>query len=76
MYQLRNLLHQTNVTRKPAKDFNADDDFFNLIITSHILTATLNVLNMKSLQQTPTLPELEDAWLHTKDRRKHLQKSC
>ena len=75
MYQLRNLLHRTNVVSKPAKDFNACDDFFNLIVTSHILTASLEVFHMNSLHDTPSLdavPALQDALSQTKDCRKKI----
>ena len=42
----------------PAKDFNACDDFIVLVITSHILAASLEVLSMQSLDDIPVLPLL------------------
>ena len=39
LYQLRNLLNRTNVVANPSKDFNACDDFFQLIVRSHIVVA-------------------------------------
>ena len=42
----------------PAKDFNACDDFIVLVITSHILAASLEMLSMQSLDDIPVLPLL------------------
>ena len=55
MYQLRNLLNQTNVVTKPKKNFNSCEDFFGLIVTGHIVAASMDVLNMTSKQDQPTL---------------------
>ena len=39
LYQLRNRIHRTNVGKDPTKDFNACDDFFQTIISGHIISA-------------------------------------
>lgn len=39
LYQLRNILNRTNVVKDPTKDFNACDDFFQLIISGHVIAA-------------------------------------
>ena len=41
LYQLRDLVHRTNVVSDPVKDFNACDNFIILVVTCHILTASL-----------------------------------
>lgn len=53
LYQLRNLVQRRNVGNKPKKDFNAHDSFFNLVITCHILAATMEVLGMDALDDKP-----------------------
>lgn len=53
MYQLRNLINRRNVVKSPVKNFNACDDFFELVSDCFILTAALEVLGMKSLTDTP-----------------------
>ena len=53
LYQLRSLAQRRNVGKKPKKDFNAHDDFFNLVITSHILAAAMEVLGMDALDDDP-----------------------
>lgn len=52
LYQLHNLINRCNVVKSPEKYLYACDDFFELVTTSHILTASLEVLGMKSLSQT------------------------
>ena len=46
LYQIRNLLHRTNIVNKPANDFNSCDDFFKLVVNCHILAAAMKVLGM------------------------------
>ena len=53
LYQIRNLIQRRNVGKKPKKDFNAHDSFFNLVTTSHILAAAIEVLGMDDLDDTP-----------------------
>ena len=53
LYQIRNLIQRRNVGKKPKKDFNAHDSFFNLVTTSHILAAATEVLGMDNLDDTP-----------------------
>ena len=80
MYQLRNLVHRINVVKKPEKNFDACDDFFKLVTTCYILTASLQVLGMKSLTDTPSheaMPHPLDVWMKTReDRKKVLTTVC
>ena len=39
MYQLRNLIHRTNVPSDPQKDMNAAEDFLLLLLHSHVTAA-------------------------------------
>ena len=73
LYQLRNLLKQSNVVTKPKRNFNSCEDFFLLIVAGHIVTASMNILNMKSKQDQPTLeavPDLTEKWTEPKESRK------
>ena len=78
--QLRNLVHHTNVVSDPAKYFNACDDFIMLIVTCHILTVSLKVLDMTSLNDTPLLSllqsefdtEPQNLWMLTDSERKEV----
>ena len=49
MYQLRNLINRRNVVTDPKKDMNACEDFLELITNAHILAATMQKFDMKSL---------------------------
>ena len=72
MYQLRNLINRTNVVSKPKVNFNACDDFFEITVSAHILAAALEVLDMKSLGDTPSekhFPSPEIAWMGTNEER-------
>lgn len=72
LYQLRNLINRTNVVKKPKSNFNACDDFFEIIITAHILAAALEAFNMKSLGDTPSeriVPTPETVWMGTNEER-------
>jgi hypothetical protein len=53
LYQLRNLLQRRNVGKKPKKGFNAHHDFFNVVLTSHILAAAMEMFGMDNLEDEP-----------------------
>lgn len=58
--QLQNLINKRNVRKKPKDDFNACEDFFSLVVTSHILCAAMEHLGMESLDSDPnsqSIPE-------------------
>ena len=56
--QLRNLINRRNVTKKPKKNVNAAEDFLEVVITGHILTAAMSCLGMSSLDDMPLSSEL------------------
>lgn len=41
MYQLRNLINRRNVVKKVKNDMNACEDFFDLIVTGHVIACTM-----------------------------------
>lgn len=50
---LYRLLHRCNVGENPKKDFNAHKDFFLLVVQCHIMSASMEVLGMSNLDDTP-----------------------
>ena len=38
---------------KPKKNFDACDDFFMLVLTAHILSASMNFLGMATIDDDP-----------------------
>ena len=75
LYLLRNLLNRTNVVADPSKDFNACDDFFQLIVRSHIVVAALEKLQMSSIDTTPSEDVLntpQELWMLPLSQRKQV----
>ena len=63
LYQLKNLINRTRIT-KPKHDFNACDDFFQIVLTGHILVAAMDIFGMENLNNTPchnSVPSTETA---------------
>lgn len=53
LYQLRNLINRRNVVKKPKKNVTACEEFFELVVEAHILTAVMNEFEMNSLEDEP-----------------------
>ena len=65
LYQLKNVINRTHVT-KPKNDFNSCNDFFEIVMTGHILAAALEMFGMESLDDTPchpAMPSPETMWM-------------
>ncbi len=64
----------------PLKNFNACDDFFITVINSYIITAAMEVLGMKNINEVPSselLHKPEDIWMESvEQRRSILHKVC
>ena len=72
LYQLRNRLNRTNV-KDPKTDYNACDDFFILVISCHIVAATLAMLRMESVNDTPSADAIHNPhnlWIESAELRK------
>ena len=80
MYQVRNLIGRSNVSKSPGKNFNASDDFIKLIITSYIVTAAMEYLKMDSLTDSPSeevIHSPSEIWtLPLEERKALLMKIC
>ncbi len=63
----------------PLKNFNACDDFFVLVINSHIITAAMEELGMTNVKDIPShqlLQNPEEIWMESKERRKKSYIRC
>ena len=64
LYQIRNLIDRRNITKHPKSDVNAAEDFLEVVIISHILTAVMTYLGMNSLDEMPSTEFLsQDIWM-------------
>ncbi len=55
LYQLRNLVNRRNVVKDPSKRVAACEEFFLLVAEAHILAAAMEVFEMSSLQDRPSM---------------------
>ncbi|SMN01813.1 hypothetical protein SPONN_105 [uncultured Candidatus Thioglobus sp.] len=72
LYQLRNTIGRSSVVTVPLDDFNACDDFFTLIVTTHILSAAMTLLKMSTLEDLPKHPKITDGidtWMQSASER-------
>jgi len=53
LQQLQSAINRRNVKKEPKDDFNACQDFFTLVVESHILCHAMNILKMEDLRSTP-----------------------
>lgn len=53
MLQLKNVLNRTSVPRDPTKNVNACEDFLEVVLSGHVISATLSYFGMKSIDDTP-----------------------
>ena len=75
LYQLKNLLNRSEVGKVPKNKFNSCDDFLQIVITGHILSATCEILGMSGIDDQPSLAAMgvdspEVLWSLTDDERK------
>ena len=54
LLQLRNLINRRNISGDISGNFNAAIDFFQLVLTAYIVSATMHFFGMTSLKGTPT----------------------
>ena len=63
--QLVNLINRPKITSKVKQNFTAVQDFFSVILDSHITAAALHLFGMKSPTDEPTLHCFEGDLQHT-----------
>lgn len=54
LYQLRNLINRRNVTKDPATNVSACEDFFIHVVEVHILSVFMTAFKMSSLDDKPS----------------------
>jgi L1 cell adhesion molecule like protein len=75
LYQLRNLINRRNVTNKVKSDVNTAEDFFELVVTGHIITSAMELLGMSSVDEVPSsqfVPSPEEAGMRVDSERKSI----
>ena len=74
LYQIRNLVNRRNVKANPSKNVNASEDFFLMVVHSHIIAAAMHELSMDSVDENPTAMGLtNELWVsEDSDKRKQI----
>ena len=54
MYQLKKLINRRNVVKDPSKNVAPCEEFFLLVVETHVLAAAMHLFQMTSLDDTPT----------------------
>ena len=71
--QLQNVINRRNVKNQPKDDFNACEDFFVLVVISHILCVAMKYLNMDSLNSNSSSELIpDDFWLYSAPEREKI----
>ena len=69
-------MNRRNVVNQPKANFNACDEFFQLVVTCHVIAAGMKVLGMETINSTPSQDILpQDTWMLSEDERRHILKS-
>lgn len=58
MYQLRNLVHRTNVPADPQKNMNSSEDFMLLLLHTHVVAAANAIQDLSPCQSVQNLARL------------------
>lgn len=53
LYRLRNLIKRNSVVSDVSKNVTACEEFFDLFVESHIVSAAMTLFNMKSIDDEP-----------------------
>ena len=75
LYQLRNLINRSDVGKIPKGNFNSCEDFLEIVLTAHILSAACEILDISSLDDEPSADGMgisspENLWTFTDNERK------
>ncbi len=69
--QLRKLINRRNVTKRPKSDVNAAEDFVEVVVISHVLTAVMTYLEMSSFTDAPSCTSVpENLWMEDEKKRR------
>ena len=50
LYQMKNLVHRTSIPMSPKNNMNATEDFMEVLMDSHLISATLQLLDLRSMK--------------------------
>ena len=73
LYQLRNLINRRNITKSVKSDMNACEDFFEVVVTGHIIASAMELLGMSSIDDVPSstiIESPEEVWMKDDSERK------
>lgn len=71
LYQLRNLINRRNVTATCKNNVNACEEFFELVVTGHVVSAAMKILGMTSIKDVPSPCIVSpDIWMSDDSERK------
>ncbi len=72
LYHLRNLINRRNVTKRPKSDVNAAEEFVEVVVISHVLTAVMSTyLEMSSFTDAPSCTSVpENVWMENEKKRR------
>ena len=73
IFQLRNLINRKNIGNKPKNDVNAHEDFFHLLVESHVLAAAIEFLGMENIDDVPPVDIFPPtAWMLSQEERRDM----
>ena len=58
MYQLRNLVHRTNVPKDPEKNMDSAEDFMLLMLHTHVVAAAKVILDLQPVETVQDLAKM------------------
>ena len=73
LYQLGNLINRRNVIKNVKNDMNACEDFFEVVVTGHVIACAMELLGMSSIDEVPSTTVIqspEDVWMKDDSERK------
>lgn len=69
LYQIRNLLHRTNVPKDPKSNVDACEEFFSFTVVCHVLASAMTVLGLETLDDLPSKQDIPE-WTASEEERK------
>ena len=58
MYQLRNLVHRTNVHKDPEKNMDSAEDFMLLMLHTHVVATAKVILDLQPVETVQDLAKM------------------
>ena len=74
LYQIRNLLHRTNVPKTPKSNVDACEEFFSFTVVGHVIAAAMKILDIESLDDEASSEFFTHRMASKVERREALQR--